>query len=80
MIIIALARVPTVHVRWFELLKLSTDRTGFEDEAFKPYGTLKSRVRPEEFFKSNATLHKKKLTELGSTISLSSKERDKSPV
>jgi hypothetical protein len=59
MIILALARVPTVPVRGFELLKLSIDRTGFEDEAFKPYSTLKSRVRPEEFFKTYATSHKK---------------------
>jgi L-ascorbate peroxidase len=47
-----------------ELLKLSTDRTVFEDEAFKPYAE-KFRDSQEEFFKSYAASHKK-LSELGS--------------
>ncbi len=47
-----------------ELLKLSTDRTVFEDEAFKPYAE-KFRDSQEEFFTSYAASHKK-LSELGS--------------
>jgi L-ascorbate peroxidase len=47
-----------------ELLKLSTDKTVFEDEAFKPYAE-KFRDSQEEFFKSYAASHKK-LSELGS--------------
>jgi len=47
-----------------ELLKLSTDKTLFEDEGFKPFAE-KFRDSEEEFFKSYAAAHKK-LSELGS--------------
>ena len=47
-----------------ELLKLSTDCTLFDDEAFAPYAT-KFRDSQEAFFESYAKAHKK-LSELGS--------------
>mmetsp|Transcript_51898 Transcript_51898/g.105666 ORF Transcript_51898/g.105666 Transcript_51898/m.105666 type:complete len:360 (+) Transcript_51898:2-1081(+) len=47
-----------------ELLKLSTDKTLFGDDGFKPFAE-KFRDSEEEFFKSYAAAHKK-LSELGS--------------
>jgi L-ascorbate peroxidase len=47
-----------------ELLKLSTDKTLFDDEGFKPFAE-KFRDSQDEFFKSYAAAHKK-LSELGS--------------
>ena len=47
-----------------ELLKLSSDKTLFEDEGFKPYAE-KFRDSQDEFFKSYAAAHVK-LSELGS--------------
>ena len=47
-----------------ELLKLSTDCTLFDDEAFAPYAT-KFRDSQEAFFESYAKAHKK-LSEIGS--------------
>jgi L-ascorbate peroxidase len=44
-------------------LKLSSDRTLFEDEGFKPFAE-KYRESEEAFFASYATAHKK-LSELG---------------
>jgi L-ascorbate peroxidase len=46
------------------LLKLSTDRTLFEDEGFQPFAE-KFRDSQEAFFDSYAKAHKK-LSELGS--------------
>lgn len=47
-----------------ELLKLSTDCTLFDDDAFRPFA-VKFRDSQEEFFSSYAAAHKK-LSELGS--------------
>lgn len=47
-----------------ELLKLSTDRTLFEDEGFKPFAE-KFRDSQDAFFESYAKAHKI-LSELGS--------------
>eukprot|EP00567_Pseudictyota_dubia_P008779 CAMPEP_0197453430 /NCGR_PEP_ID=MMETSP1175-20131217/34888_1 /TAXON_ID=1003142 /ORGANISM="Triceratium dubium, Strain CCMP147" /LENGTH=352 /DNA_ID=CAMNT_0042986713 /DNA_START=13 /DNA_END=1071 /DNA_ORIENTATION=+ len=47
-----------------ELLKMSTDKTLFADDGFKPFAE-KFRDSQEEFFKSYAVAHKK-LSELGS--------------
>jgi len=47
-----------------ELLKLSTDKTLFADDGFKPFAE-KFRDSQDEFFKSYAAAHKK-LSELGS--------------
>lgn len=47
-----------------ELLKLSSDKTLFDDDGFKPFAE-KFRDSEEEFFKSYAKAHKK-LAELGS--------------